>query len=195
MKKVIAVILFSFLLLPWVFLNYGHWMDASTQAIKSDLIICLGGGTKERLHKAVKLFEKGYSKHASVILLGESYDTKEYLVKTYPLTPIEQHHDPKNTKEEVLYIKNYMLKHGYKTALIVTDPPHSRRVSVLNTVLSVEGDDDITIRMASSEVKWWKAQKYYDDKRSGETVLVETMGILYGILCYAIVEKLGGHCD
>ena len=128
-----------------------------------------------------------------MILLGESYDTKEYLKSTYPQTPIAQHHVPKNTKEEVSYIKKYMLKQGYKTALVVTDPPHSRRVGVLDTILGAEGD--VTLRMVSSEVKWWEAKSYYNDKHSGETALYETMGILYSILCYGIVEKVGGSCE
>jgi len=195
MKTVIDMVLFWFLLVPWAFLNYGYWIDATQEPVKSDIIVCLGGGTVERLNTAVKLYNDGYSRSKKVMLLGESYDTKEYLESTYPNTHIEQHHEPKNTKEEVRYIKKWMLENGYKTALVVTDPSHSRRVSVLDTVLNVKGDSDITLRMVSSEVSWWKAKKYYDDKRSSETVLSETMRILYSILCYGIVEKLGVACE
>ena len=195
MKTVVGMVLFWFLFVPWTFLNYGYWIDTTQDPVESDVIVCLGGGTVERLNKAVEIFNKGYSRSRSVILLGESYDTQAYLAKTYPDTTIEQHHEPKNTKEEVLYIKHYMLKHGYKTALVVTDPPHSRRVSVLNSVVSVKGDSDLVLRMVSSEVAWWKAKKYYDDERSGETVLTETMRILYSILCYGVVEKLGVACE
>ena len=195
MKKIALYALFCFVFLPWAFLNYGTFMDATEKPVKSDLIVCLGGGTVERLNKAVSLYQMDYSKSNAVILLGESYDTKAYLKKTYPNVDIVQHHEPKNTKEEVLYIKNYMFTHGFTSALVVTDPPHSRRVSILDTVLNVSGDDDITLHMVSSEVKWWKADKYYDDKRSGETVLSESFRILYSILCYGIVEKLGGTCE
>jgi len=195
MKTIIGMVIFWFLFVPWAFLNYGAWIDATHEPVKSDIIVCLGGGTVERLNTAVKLYSEGYSKTKSIILLGESYDTKEYLESTYPHTRIDQHHEPKNTKEEVLYIKNFMLKNGYNTALVVTDPPHSRRVSVLDTVLSVKGDSDITLRMVSSKVSWWKAKKYYDDKRSSETVLSETIRILYSIFCYGIVEKLGVKCE
>ena len=157
--------------------------------------MCLGGGTVERLNTAVKLFSEGYSNSKSIMLIGESYDTKAYLEKTYPHTPIIQYKKPKNTKEEVDYIKSYMTKKGYKTALIVTDPPHSRRVKVLDTILSVEGEKDITLRMVSSGVSWWKAKQYYDDARSGKAVLSETLGILYTIVCFGIIEKLGGLCE
>ncbi len=187
--------LFWLVFVPWAFLNYGHWMDATQEPVKSDVIVCLGGGTPERLNRAVELYQKGYSKSTSMMLVGESYDTKEYLQTTYPQTPIVQHHAPKNTKEEVAYIKRYMLQQGYKTALVVTDPPHSRRVSVLGSVLSVEDESDLTLRMVSSEVNWWKAKSYYNDERSGETVLSESMRILYSILCYGIVEKVGGRCE
>ena len=195
MKTVIGMVLFWFLLVPWAFLNYGEWIDATHEPVKSDLIVCLGGGTVERLNTAVKLYSEGYSRTKRVILLGESYDTQEYLEKTYPDITIKQHHEPKNTKAEVRYIKKFMLENGYKTALVVTDPPHSRRVSVLDTVLNVKGDSDITLRIVSSKVAWWKAKKYYDDKRSSETVLSETIRILYSIFCYGIVEKLGVKCE
>lgn len=195
MKKVLLIVLFWFIFVPWAFLNYGTWIDATSKPLKSDIIVCLGGGTVERLDRCVELFRKGFSKSESVMLLGESYDTKEHLETTYPHTPIVQHHAPKNTKEEVLYLKKYMLKHGYKNALLVTDPSHSRRVLLLDFVLSVDGDAALTLAVVSSKVTWWKAKRYYDDKRSGETVFSETVRILYSILCYGVVERLGGHCE
>ena len=195
MKKVFVYIFFWFVCIPWAFLNYGFWIDATKEPVKSDIIVCLGGGTVERLNTAVKLFTEGYSHSKSVLLIGESYDTKEYLKKRYPHTPVIQHPTPKNTREEVEYIKRYMVRHGYKTALIVTDPPHSRRVNVLDNVLSVNGDNDLVLRIVSSGVSWWKPKRYFDDERSGETVLSETIRILYSIGCYGILEKLGVPCE
>lgn len=194
MKKILFYSILWFVIVPLAFLNYGKWIDATNEPVKADMIVCLGGGTVERLNMAVDLIEKGYSKSKSVMLLGESYDTKSYLEKTYPHTVIVQHHEPKNTKEEVLYIKRYMVKNGYKSALVVTDPPHSRRVSLLDTLLDIKGDDDIDLHMVSSKVSWWHEKKYYDDDRSGQFVLAETVRILYSIFCYGIVERLGVTC-
>jgi hypothetical protein len=187
---------FWFLLVPWAFLHYGSWIDATQKPVKSDLIVCLGGGTKARLDVATKLYAKGYAPYdVPVVLVGESYDTPTYLKEKYPDTPIRQHHGPRNTKEEVYYIKNYMVKHGYKRVLIVTDPPHSRRVNILFSILDVKEDEDLALHLVASNVKWWKAKKYYDDKRSGETVLSETIRILYSLLCYGVLEKLGVRCE
>ena len=193
MKKILFYILLWFVVLPLAFLNYGKWINATKDPVKADIIVCLGGGTVERLNMSVNLFNNGYSRSKSIILLGESYDTKLDLKETYPHTDIEQHPEPKNTKEEVLYIKRYMVKHGYKSALIVTDPPHSRRVSVLHSLLDIE-DEDVDFHMVSSKVLWWNENKYYDDKRSGEFVFAETVRILYSVFCYGIVEKFGVKC-
>ena len=186
---------FWFFLVPWMFVHYGKWMDATDNPKLSDIIVCLGGGTEERLNTAVKLYTKGYSKQKHLLLIGESYDTQASLKQKYPQVPIEQHHQPTNTKEEVLYIKQYLVKHGYTTALVVTDPPHSRRVWVLDVMLGIKNDGALNLHIVSSGVSWWKAEKYYDDERSGKTVLSETIRILYSILCYGIVDKLGGACE
>ena len=194
MGKIVFSLVLFLLLVVFVFLNLGKWIDVTEKPVKADIIVCLGGGTVERLNMAVDLFNKGYIRSESVMLIGESYDTTSYLEKTYPYTSIEQHHEPKNTKEEVLYIKRYMVKYGYKSVLIVTDPPHSRRVSLLHSLLDIEGDDDIDFHMVSSKVLWWNEKKYYDDDRSGKFVFAETIRILYSVFCYGIVERFGVKC-
>ena len=64
-----------------------------------------------------------------------------YIKKNHPDMNVVIDESPKNTKEEVLFIKKYMKDHAYKSALLVTDPPHSRRVSLLTSLVSVEGDE------------------------------------------------------
>jgi len=195
MKRILFYVFFWFICIPWAFLHYGEWIDATEEPKQADLIVCLGGGTEERLNMAVTLFKAGYSNTKSIILLGESYETTSYLEKSYPEVTIVQHHKPKNTKEEIIYIKKYMIKHGYTSVLIVTDPPHSRRVKILTSVLNVKEDSKISFRVITSGVTWWKVKKYYDDKRSGEAVLSETIRIVYSVLCYGLVHRIGGNCD
>jgi len=192
MKKIVFFIVFGFFIVPYLFVHLGNWLDVTSTAKKSDIIVCLGGGTVERVRKSTKLLEEGYANE--FILLGESWYNQPYIEKHYPNMKVIVNNTPQNTKEEVYFIKEYMVQHGYKTALVVTDPPHSRRVSVLNKILSVSGDNEITLRMVSSDVSWWKANEYYKDKRSWETVLSESIRIVYSILCYGVLEKLGVSC-
>ncbi len=189
------MVLFWFVLVPWGFVRYGEWIDASQQPQHADVIFCLGGGTVERLKKATQLCKAGYAKSGKVLLIGESYESQAELAQRYPGVTIEQHHKPQNTKEEVLFIKNYMQKHGYRSALVVTDPPHSRRVAVLDAILDVEGAADLNLYLVGSEVSWWRAERYFDHNRSARTVLAETLRILYSIPCYGMIERLGGSCE
>lgn len=89
---------------------------------------------------------------------------------------------PKNTEEEVLFIKQYMKKYNYKSALIVTDPPYSARVKLLASLISVEGDDTMTFHLTGSDVRWWNANEYYKNERARNAVKHEVMGIIYEVI-------------
>lgn len=191
MKKVIFYVFLFFVLIPLAFLNLGKWIDATVEPVKADIVVCLGGGTVERVKKSITLIEQGYVKKEVFLLLGESWYNQPYIKKNHPELKVEIEENPRNTKEEVLFIKRYMVEHGYKTALVVTDPPHTRRVSLLQSFLSVEGDDDLTFHMIDSDVTWWHKEKYYDHMRSGKTVLNESMKILYSIVVYGILDTSG----
>jgi len=188
------VIFYTFLLfvvLPLAFLNFGKWIDATVEPVKADIVVCLGGGTVERVKKSIALIEQGYVDKDVFLLLGESWYNQPYIRKNHPELKVEIEEEPTSTKEEVLFIKKYMVENGYKTALVVTDPPHTRRVSILNAILSVEGDEGLAFHMIDSDVTWWHKEKYYDHLRSGKAVLNESMKILYSIVVYGILHRLG----
>lgn len=176
-KKVVFSFIGFLLLLIFVFLNLGKWIDVTEEAVKSDIIVCLGGGTIDRVKKSIGLLEEGYAEKNIFLLLGESWYNQPYIKKNHPGISIVIDESPKNTKEEVLFIKQYMKKHGHESALIVTDPPHSRRVSML--LSSIINDEEIHFRIVGSDVKWWDREKYYDQLRSAKAVLNESMKIVY----------------
>ena len=157
-------------------------MDVTEKPVKSDIIVCLGGGTIERVKKSIELFEKGYAGKQVFLLIGETWYNQPYIKKNHPDIPIVIDEDPKNTKEEILFIKQYMKKNGYKSALIVTDPPHSRRVSLLTSRLSAEGDETMTFRVIGSDVKWWDRENYYKNERARGFVGHESIKVLYHLI-------------
>ena len=182
MRKIVFGFVTFFLLLLFVFLNLGKWMDVTEKPVKSDIIVCLGGGTIERVEKSIELLKEGYARQDVFLLLGESGYNQPYIAKNYPNIDIVIDEHPKNTQEEVSFIKKYMKAHGYKSALIVTDPPHSRRVSLLTSLISVEGDDHMTFRMIDSGVVWWNRENYYDNERARGFVKHEIIKILYSLI-------------
>ena len=81
-KKALIVFLPLFVLLSWGFLNLGKWLDVTQKPVNSDLVVCLGGGTIDRVKKSIELFEKGYAN--KFLLLGESWYNQPYIQKNYP---------------------------------------------------------------------------------------------------------------
>jgi len=60
MKKIV----FGFFVLCslfFLFFSLGKWIDVTEKPVKADIIVCLGGGTSERVQKAVSLYAQGYS--------------------------------------------------------------------------------------------------------------------------------------
>ena len=171
------------LLVPFVLLNYGKWLDTTEEPVKSDIIICLGGGTYHRITKSKELLNAGYAQKNLILLVGEDGEyNNRYIKKNYPNLPTVIDERPKNTVEEIRFIKQYMIEHNYKSALIVTDPTHSRRVSLLNSLISVEGDGALSFRIIDSGVEWWDKECYWCNKRSWGLVKSESIRILYTLI-------------
>ena len=105
MQKKFLIAVF-FLLFSFSFLNLGKWLDVTEKPQRSDIIVCLGGGTLERVKKSIELYKNGYAKHREVIILGESWYNQPYLKKNYPNISVSIDESPKNTQEEVHYCKN-----------------------------------------------------------------------------------------
>ena len=122
------------------------------------------------------------------MLVGENRDNKNYVIKYHPEMGFIANSDPKNTMEEVLFIKNYMKEHAYRSALIVTDPPHSRRISLLTSMVSIEDDETMTFRIIDSGVKWWDKDNYYKNKRARGFVMQEIVKIPYNVIAYSIFD-------
>ncbi|MCK5536878.1 MAG: hypothetical protein KAI79_08625 [Bacteroidales bacterium] len=83
MKKIILSIISLFLLLIFVFLNSGIWIDVTEKPVKSDIIVCLGGGTIERVKKSIELLNGSYAQKDVFLLIGESWYTQPYITKNH----------------------------------------------------------------------------------------------------------------
>jgi len=76
-----------------------------------------------------------------------------------------------------------MKTHKFKSAIIVTDPPHSRRVKVLTTLLSKK-QDNLNFRFVSSKVAWWNAEYYYTNERARKFVWHESLKTIASYFLY-----------
>lgn len=178
-------------------------MDVTQEPVKSDVIVSLGGGGgQERIEKAVELYTKGYALQNLLILTGdESSIKKNIYIKDRRIQYIEKNNLKNinilkkiytiNTKNEILFIKNFLIDNNYKSAIIVSDAPHSRRISKLIDILKVEGDDGLVFNLVATDTNWWIANTYYRNKRAKNFAFLEVIKLSYAYFAYGVLEKIG----
>lgn len=201
--KILFILLILFVLCVLFFLNLGHFLDTTREPVKSDVIICFGGGEEERIAKAVELYESSYSNQEILIMTGDNRSREErkfnaidnrlkYLASNN-IVGINFIHekDTKSTKGDIIYIKKYMISNNYKSAIIVSDPYHSRRIEYLIDVLKVEYDNDLSFRVVGANLKWLNSKTFYLTKIGQVTIIHEFIKLLGSYVAYGILEKLG----
>ena len=123
----------------------GVFMNASQKPQPSDLIVSLGGGDGSRIRHALKLYHSGYSTKGIFLYTGREIVNpalkpplrfeKRVFLQTHGIPAEKIIYVPRgvivNTAEELFFLKDFMQKHGYKSALIVSSPYHTRRIRAL----------------------------------------------------------------
>ena len=141
-KIIIASTLILLLFFCIIMVGMLYSLDVSETEVDhpADIIVSLGGGTGSRVEKAWELYKKNYSKSGKLIITGIPVNP-EKVINIHPRLKFLKEHkeiryqsistlEAKNTWEEALFIKHYMLKHGYNSVIIVTDILHSGRVKM-----------------------------------------------------------------
>lgn len=189
LKKLFVFLLLTVLLLWLGHRNLGKWLDLTEEPLKSDVIVSLGGGDWHRYKRSVELYEKGYARKRIMLLTGADV-TAEMRRRGIPdgrITDLKKHHpgiaylyapELRSTREEVRYLRRFMKERGCTSALVVTDPPHSRRFALLWRLL---GDGDATLHFVSSGVSWWERERYYDNATARHYAWTELLKIPYNL--------------
>ena len=185
------------------FFNFGNYLDVTEKPVKSDLIVCLGGGEYlTRIKKSLELYRAGYARKDILLITGGNANTIKdpstdhrivYLNKQKDTISVVYNPYTKNTAEEILFIKNYMKKYDYRTVLIVTDPSHARRIRMLAEIFAPKQNIDMVI--VSTEPQWWDSKTYYLNRYARYMALSESIKIPYNYLVYGVLGKLGYLTD
>ena len=173
----------------------GKKLDITQEPTAADIIICLGGGYVERLDKGIELYKEKLS--SKIIFTGNLIGAlnpkdklgfwkvnyfKEHGVLTHDFSFLENTHD---THEEIKSIKKYMLQHHYKKVLIVSDPPHSKRISYLMKFFEYK-KNGLSAKIISSDVLWWTRSSYCDTLWSMKEAVYEILGNIYYYIKYRV---------
>ena len=193
MKLTLAVIGTLFLLVTVLFLNLGHWLSApAAEPAPADLIVTLGGGIGERDQMAVALYQAGYAKKILLTGMGGILDSGRgfcqsprslfMLKQGIPVEALLFDGLAANTHQEAATITALLNRHHWRSALVVSDPPHMRRINYcLQPVIQKAG---LSYRLIPSRAPNWQADRWWENKRWRQFCLNEVVKLAFYTVVY-----------
>lgn len=191
LSKLFFFILLTLITFYYTINNLGYFFDISEEPLKSDLILCLGGGKTERITKTIQLYKNNFSKKDKILLSNIDSNINNQNLITLSQEGIKKENIiltsiTRNTYEELLFTKKLMIENKYESIIIISDEPHSRRIKILlNTFLKFP-ENKLSYTIVGSNVPWWEKKQFYKHKRAIYFVVNESFKIIYNIVFYTI---------
>jgi len=191
----IIVLLFAFSILTYYFIlpRIASFLILETEDLQpADVIVILGGSGNYRINQGIELYKTGYS--PQLILTGDKLVLDGVINTTLPeyweKVALESGVSPDaiillnstSTFEEAQYSREIMLERNYRSAIIVSDPYHMRRVELIFS--KVFKNDGISISYKATEGHWFKVDKWWTRERELITVYLEYPKLVYYWLKY-----------
>jgi len=193
LTKIWNYFIISILLFIAFIVFYGKKLDVSKTPQKADVIVCLGGGYIERLKKTVELYKAGYSEHIIITgtgigVLNSEDEVGFWKTDYFKKNGIGKAHVVKlketpNTHAETVALKTYMLRHHLKSALIVSDPPHLKRIDYMIEHLNYTGEG-LFVQTVADDVTWWGKSNFCVTPKEIWEAGKEMVGLMYYFVRY-----------
>ena len=189
------VLLYSILgiILLYALFTLGTFMDASQPPKKADIIVSLGGDDGKRIHRAIELYQQGYSKSGLFIYTGRDQDKDKKHKKAEKPLPSENIKNSKlihidittsrNTMTELLLIRDFMLKNSYKSVLFISTPMHTRRIKVLADHIAKYKENGLNYSLTAS-YEWETRSQYLYNEEDRNYIFTEIMKLGYNLIKY-----------
>jgi uncharacterized SAM-binding protein YcdF (DUF218 family) len=159
---------------------------------RADCIVALGGDSGERIATTLDLYQRGFA--PSILLTGVEdapIDARrvyltwraEYLVKAgVPSAAILYDEHSANSSEEARNTLALVNARGWKSVLVVSDPPHMRRLA-LAWSKAFAGTRKNYILVASAP-SWWQERAWWQSEHSAQFVITEYIKLGYYLARY-----------
>jgi len=186
MGRLTLWLVFAFLLLPEVSL-LGYLTAGAVLAAPSgvphaaDAVVVLGGdGTDWRYTRGRELIRAGYSKQL-VLIEPNAVDRKDALANL-PGVVIWDDVLPGNSWGEAQVTRKRMQANGWKSVLVVSDPPHMLRLRY--AWFSNFRGSDLSYTLIATNPPWWSAWRWWANPLSNSFVENEVLKLGYYVLRY-----------
>lgn len=182
-----------FLILVLGLLRAGYFLSSPAESpAKADVIVALGGDNGDRVAMAAKLYSQGLAPRVMLTGLenGSGQLRRDYL--NWRVQFLFTQHVPKeaiileltavNSWEEAVNTLNLLKQHKWQRVLVVSDPPHMRRLSwVWGKVFKDSGKEFILV---STTPNWWDLAHWWCHEQSESFVMMEYIKLIYYMLKY-----------
>ena len=148
----------------------GQFLIASNDLEYANAIVVLSGGDETRMQEALRLYNEGYSNLIILTETGNIVEGFDYLHSFDMRIELMSSGIPsgnilltdqivESTVQEAQAVKALLQSRQYTSAIVVTDPYHSRRA--LSIFLDEFRDSGIKIIMRSVPNHWYKPQNWF----------------------------------
>ncbi len=173
-------------------LGAGHFLEAPAQPPqKADLLVALGGDDGGRAHGVLELYRKGFA--PKILLTGPETHSKtrsaylnfraRYLIdEDMPEQAILYDRRSVNSWEEAANTRKLMQAMKLDRVLVVSDPPHLRRLSwVWGKVFAGSGKQ---YTLVAAEMDDWDAAHWWRTSPNAQFVFAEYIKLAYYFVQY-----------
>jgi uncharacterized SAM-binding protein YcdF (DUF218 family) len=174
------------------FRNAGRWLTREDPLTSADVILVLSGGMPYRAEEAGKVFGMGYApevwvsrparpasnlEELGIHFVGEKeYDRQILIHEGVPDAAVHVLPDPiVDTEQEVEEVAREMRRAGKAKVIIVTSPPHTRRVKALWKKLA---GDTPTLIVHAAHQDPFDADHWWRNTRDVFSVVREILGLV-----------------
>ena len=160
----------------------GAYLIYADELVPADVIVVLSGGTESRMNEALSLYKEDYSKIMVLTETGEQTEGYENLNSFDMRIQLMNNGVPSGnilitdltvntTVDEAVAIRDLMQNRQYNSAIVVTDPYHTRRSKLIfNQVFDGTGIDIILHPVRSS---WYNSRIWFTSVKGWQFTLLE----------------------
>ena len=177
-------------LLAYAVTKAGYWLEAPGRApTPADAIVVLGGDDGDRALRALALYREGYA--PTIVLTGLEHGNAappanitwraEFLAaRGVPRSVLRFEVVSRNSYTEATNVLALMRKQGWRNVLVVSDPPHMRRLAW--TWEHIFKGSGLHYVLVPAIAPWWSAGNWWHDEQSGAFVITEYIKLAYYIV-------------
>ena len=160
----------------------GAYLIYADELQPADVIVVLSGGTDSRMNEALRLYKEDYAKIIVLTETGEQTEGYEYLNSFDMRIQLINNGIPSGnimitdltvntTVDEAVAIRDLMQNRQFRSAIVVTDPYHTRRSKLIfNQVFDETGIDVVMHPVRSS---WYNSRTWFTSVKGWQFTLLE----------------------